>query len=104
MKFIYKLENGLLPKYFTGIFIHRRTDHDHNTRYRNTNTIPVPRTSAAKETIRYYLPNFIKNVPNIIQQKVYTHSLIGFADYSKKYFISLYSTEFEEVGCYVYNT
>ena len=100
LKFLYKLEKGSLPSYFSGIFITHTADHQHNTRYRDTERLPVPRTSSAEETIRHYLPTFVEDTPDLIKDKIHTHSPEGFAHYAKQYFIKLYRTECDVPNCH----
>ena len=102
-KFLYKLENGLLPIYFPRMFTTVTLDHDYNTRRRNDTFTPVPRTSSAKETIRYYLPSFIRDIPILIKEKVHTHSFKGFTNYSKIHIISTYPVECTVPHCYICN-
>ena len=46
--------------------------HTYDTRNRNIETTPVPRTSSAADTFRYYLPQFMETVPRAIRDKVNT--------------------------------
>ena len=93
LKFLYKLEKHRLPAYFPGMFETISANHQHNTRVRDTETPLIPRTSSALQTIRHYLPKFIKDTPD----KIHTHSPEGFTKYAKLYSISCYSTE-----CHLY--
>ena len=104
LKFLYKLEKGLLPTYFTGMFVSNTANHGYGTRYRDMRGPPVPNTSAAQATIRHYLPKFLENVPNTIKDKIHTHSLQGFTHYTKMYFIGNYRTECDTPNCYICNS
>ena len=103
LKFIYKYENGLLPNYFSILFIENTANHDHNTRNRNVNRIPIPRTTSAKETIRYYLPSFMNDIPVLVRDKISTHSLKGFTNYSRSHYINTYTIECNIQNCYICN-
>ena len=104
LKFFWKLENKKLPSYFPGMFAPNvATSHSHDTRYRLTAQTPVPRTASAADTIRYYLPQFLETAPNVIKNKVNTHSFKGFTHYAKMYYINSYSAVCDIPDCYICN-
>ena len=104
LKFIFKLENDMLPVYFYSMFISDPVTHSHNTRFRPMNRPPIPPTSSAEETVRYHLPNFIRTVPSIIKDKIHSHSYKGFTHYVKILYIKCYSSECDIPGCYICNS
>ena len=56
----------------------------------------------AKHSLRYTLPRTINNTPNIILNKIYTHSLHGFATYINNYFIQTYNiVPCTIINCYI---
>ena len=102
-KFYYKLVNKSLPKYFTQISIMLNSEvHDHNTRRRS---IFVNRVSHefSKSCIRYSLVKLINETPKQITDKVSTHSLQGYTNYIKRYFIEKYSEICLISDCYICN-
>ena len=103
LKFQFKLVNDTLPVYFSSIFTKDELSHNHNTRNRLLLRNPTPNHSSSLNTIRYHLPHFIDNIPEIISNKISSHSYKGFSDYSKKYFIKEYSFECNDPDCYVCN-
>ena len=103
LKFKFKLVNNTLPHYFTSIFSQIEVNHNYNTRNRGLLHNQVPNTSSSFYSIRYFLPNFIENMPRLITDKMTTHSFKGFTSYSKIYFIREYSTECHILNCYICN-
>ena len=103
LKFLYKFEKNTLPDYFSGIFTTSISNHHYGTRNRDLIKTPVPRTSSATETVRHYLPKFIINVPDLIKEKIHTHSFKGFTHYAKMFFVESYSSECHIVNCYICN-
>jgi hypothetical protein len=101
-KFCYKLENDMLPAYFqTDIFIKSESVHRHNTRSANTFRIPRIKHEYARNSIQYIIPIAYNNSPLLIRSKIYTHSISGFINYIKHYFISNYSSSCIIRNCYV---
>ena len=98
LKFFYKLENGLLPPYFwTYMFTANTTV----TRNRDPYQQLVPRTATFSESIRFSLPCLLKNTPPLIKNKVQTHSMDGFKNYTKNALLAKYSTECTMNNCYI---
>ena len=77
--------------------------HSHNTRNRDTNRETASRVSGSK-CIRYYMPSILDKTPNIITEKAETHSPKGFTNYTKKYYLSLYSDVCNITNCYICNS
>ena len=77
------------------------TNHDHDTRNRDARFPPAPRTTSALHTLRHHTPKFLTTIPTNIREKIDTHSLKGFANYSKNFYISEYDTECTIVDCYI---
>ena len=101
LKFQFKLVNEKLPHYFSTIFTKDELSHNYNTRNRDSFRNPTPNYSSSVNTIRYYLPNFIDNMPELIVNKISTHSFKGFSVYCKNYFIKGYSFQCTDPNCYV---
>ena len=74
--------------------------HTHDTRNRNIETTPVPRTASAADTLRYYLPQFMETAPKAIRDKVNTQSFKGFTHYVKMSYINSYSAVCDIPNCY----
>ena len=104
-KFCYKLEHNMLPVYFQNdIFIRNLNIHYHNTRIANAYHLPRIKHEFAKSSIQYLIPVAYNSCPMSIQQKIFTHSLQGFAQYIKAYLISNYSETCTIATCYVCST
>ena len=102
LKFCYKLENKLVPAYFQdNIFVKNRNIHRHNTRSANAFHIPRVRHEFAKHGIHYIIPMAFNNsIPHIIN-KIYTHSLSGFAKYIKNDYLNNYKENCLIRNCYI---
>ena len=104
LKLFWKLKNKKLPSYFSNMFTpNAAPTHTHDTRNRNIETTPVPRTSSAADTLRYYLPQFMETVPRAIRDKVSTHSFKGFTHYVKMSYINSYFAVCDILNCYICN-
>ena len=103
LKFFYKLENNLLPAYFNRMFSVEIPSHEYNTRQRNTPRPHIPKTVLAKSTIRFKIPELVKLTPICIIEKISTHSIQGFSQYAKKYFLNQYSENCLLQNCYICN-
>ena len=103
LKFQFKLKHSRLPYYFSNMLTQETGDHSHDTRFRDDPRLPVPRTSHAKETIRHHLPIFIESMPDLITDKINTHSEKGFAHYAKTKFLNDYSYDCNIRNCHTCN-
>ena len=100
LKFQFRYQNNTLPEYFKNIFTLETPDHDHDTRGRNIDRPPVPNRSFSKNTVRHFMPIFLQNTPNIITDKISTHSLKGFTNYAKRYYIDNYNFVCNDPNCW----
>ena len=100
LKFVYKYHKGLLPDYFNGMFDFEETSHNYNTRHQNVR-IPQPKRSSNNNSLRYFVPNLLGNIPECITDKLFTHSIQGFNQYVKKYLIEKYETQCLIRDCYI---
>ena len=80
------------------------TRHNYSTRPRDQPILPISKTALAKQSIRFSLPEEIANIPEIIINKISTHSLDGFSKYVKQYLIGKYNPVCEIVNCRTCNT
>ena len=103
LKFYYKYNNNLLPKSFHGIFTSVMPSHAHDTRQRNTPRINIPKTVLAKSTIRFAIPELVRQMPSCIIDKLSTHSIQGFSNYAKTFFINQYQDNCYIQNCYICN-
>ena len=90
LKFYYKLENQMLPKKFTSLFVRNVDVHNYNTRLAQNIRIPLSKHNFVRNSIRFQIPNIINNIPACIKEKIYTHSVQSFGKYCKAYMINRY--------------
>ena len=70
-KFIYRLQNNILPIYFKSISMTHLCDiHHHNTRNKHVLVLPKVKYDFAKKSIRYTIPELINESPSIIIDKI----------------------------------
>lgn len=103
LKFYFKYEKGLLPNYFNGMFDTIYPSHDYPTRISEQPVTARSKTETAKNSIRYSLPAQILQTPANILDKISTHSFLGFTNYAKLHFISLYNPLCSDANCYICN-
>ena len=104
LKFYFKYKNDMLPAYFTDILENPATLYEYGTRHRPDFQEITSRTVSAEKAVRYAAPSIIQDTPNIITDKIHTHSINGFSMYTKRYFCDLYSTDCSIQNCYVCNS
>ena len=100
LKFYHKYLNSNLPEYFQGFY--GRANRTYNTR----NTLPDiqhTRTNIAKNRLRHYIPNLLRNTSESVLSKLSTHSLKGFSEYTKRYYIEKYQSTCSILNCYICN-
>ena len=101
MKFYYRYIKNELPSYFKDFFTERFPTHQYATRQQN---IPLPNTpsrASSQNSIRYYIPKVLDTMPNIIKDKLHTHSFQGFSRYLKMYLVNNYEIDCHLPNCYV---
>ena len=97
--FFFKFENNALPLYFyENIFVSNVLNRTRNNDLSQNLNV---KKEVFKLTIRFSLPELLKEIPTIIKSKVYTHSYDGFKNYIKKYFIKKYNEECTIINCFV---
>ena len=101
LKFCYKYLNGMLPSYFTSMFVRHSEHHSVATRFANNFQIPLVRHSFAQNSIRYKIPVAYNNCELRIKDKFFTHSITGFSNYVKNIFIEKYNRNCWLENCYV---
>lgn len=103
-KFYYRIQNKIIPEYFSKTFnLTKQTDiHSHNTRNK-LYVIPKIKHKFAEFNLRYKLPiELNKNIHNILE-KINTHSEFGLSVYIKNYYLSNYSVECQIQHCFICN-
>ena len=103
LKFYHKYKMDKLPKSFHDLLKPIQINHTHHTRHRNITRFPIPKTVLGKSTIRFTIPELLKDMPSCIIDKLSTHSLEGFAYYTKKLMINEYKEVCEIRNCYICN-
>ncbi len=102
LKFYYKFRHQQLPNYLLQFpFTYNRDTHQHNTRNRNELRTGRPAHEYAKKTIRYNLPIVVNSTTREILDKIDTHSLNGFAGYTKRFILNSYNDTCNIQNCYV---
>ena len=91
LRFLYNYKNKKLPTYFCELTYTPRSDiHDYDTRYADLIDIESTRTVMAEKCIRVHLGNVMNDTPNIIMEKINTHSIYGFVFSIKRYYLDSY--------------
>ena len=101
LKFYYKHENNNLPVYFNNMFNRVSEVHDYDTRGSSSLRQSRSLTSCAEKCVRNFIPKLLHSMPACITEKLYTHSLNGFAKYTKRYFIQNYDETCQIENCYI---
>ena len=94
-----KAKHNKIVCIFRGIYC-RSSIHDHDTRYASQIDTISTRIVMASNRIRCRLPDVINSTTNRILNKIETHSLHGFSQFAKRFFIYQYPTHGFEINCY----
>ena len=104
LKFVYKFQNCQLPMYFLSLqCVPRSSIHSHDTKSANKMDTIYTRTKMAAKCIRSQLPLLLNDTPDIILNKINTHSIEGFSFFIKQYYLSQYTTQCQDRECFVCN-
>ncbi len=102
LKFFYKYKNNMLPSYLQDMPFNPNVEkHTYHTRQKHDIQQPLAKHEFAKKCIRFDLPQIINSTPNIIKEKVFTHSLQGFSWYVKRYMLQTYQDICTIENCYI---
>ncbi len=102
LKFYYKYVHRMLPNYLLDMPFYPNTNtHNYSTRHQNDLHQPLARHEYAKKCLRFDLPRIINSTPNIILDKIYTHSLDGFSWYIKQYITQSYHETCLIENCFI---
>ncbi len=101
-KFYFKFKNNKLTHYLQNLPLNGNINaHSNATRTQNKIGQMKPIHEYARKCIRYKVPMTINNAPAEIVNKVYTHSLQGFAGYIKTKILQLYQETCTIADCYI---
>ena len=103
LKFYYRYSKNELPGYVKQMISPILATHPYATRNQNAPLIPAPSYNLTKKRIRYYIPKVLNNIPQIITDKINTHSYFGFSKYIKTYLINEYSETCTIINCQICN-
>ena len=101
IRFYYKHVNGTLPRYIENSFPRNSENHHYLTLRNREIQLNQYNTTHGGNTLRYFLPSIISNLPPCIIDKIETHSYDGFSRYVNKFIISSYSSVCEIENCYI---
>ena len=101
LKFYYKYRKAILPKYLIYMFTENRDAHNHNTRQTSHLHHCVTRTVSARNCVRISLPVLIDKTPNDVLQRVWTHTIDGFASLAKLLALQKYENVCPIRHCYI---
>ena len=99
LKLYYKYVHGTLPTYFNGFFTANYKLHHHYTRQNRHIHVAATRSSSAQNFIRYFIPKLLCSLPNLVTDKLHTHSYGGFSNYVKNVFIEKYNNKCTILNC-----
>ena len=95
-----RFDRSALPSVMS-FFTQNTARHDHNTRQRHQHEILFSHTSRARKFIQFHIPLLLRSMPTCIIDKIYTHSLNGFSNYTKQYMLASYENSCQTRNCYV---
>ena len=85
LKFYFKCTHRRVQTSFALFFTRNTARHDHNTRQIHQPEILFSHTSRARKFIQFHIPLLLRSMATFIINKIYTHSLNGFSNYTKQY-------------------
>ena len=102
LKFYYKYIRDTLPPYFYSFnIVTQGSIHEHMTRQRDLIRTERPRTVFAEKRLRVYLPKLVNETPVLLLDKIATHSIQGFSNNIKRFYLHAYESECSIPHCYV---
>ena len=101
LKLYYRYKQNELPKYFESMFTESNDNHSHDARHKCLLYQLPTKTSTGRLCIRHYIPELLSKTPECITEKLDTHSLSGFSNYMKNYYIRNYNENCLIENCYV---
>ena len=103
LNFYFRYCNNELPAYFENMFSAIPITHTYPTRHRHVPRYAIPLHSLVQNCIRFYIPKILTTTPEIILDKIHTHSYTGFSKYFKLFTINNYSERCTVANCYICN-
>ena len=101
LKLDYKFIHNNLPPYIQQWQIKQNTNiHNHYTRNQNEFYIVGTKHAFAMQCLKNNLPNTLNATPQIVKDKLFTHSFYGFTNYVKYNFIQNYQIICTVTNCY----
>ena len=101
LKLYYKFIHNNVPPYIQQWQIKQNTNiHSHYTRNQNEFYIVGTKHAFAKQCLKNNLPNTLNATPQIVKDKLLTHSFYGFTNYVKNNFIQSYQIICTVMNCY----
>ena len=107
LKFAYKYNQKTLPVHLLNIFDNgTQVINHHRYETRNRYLIPParPNKKSCENCVRYTIPYTLKHLPNLITDKIQTHSCKGMTMYFKTFILNSYESECHTVNCYICQT
>ena len=102
LKFYYKYLHHDLPFYLQNWrFMLKHEVHSHDTRDKNKIYTYKVKHAFAQKCLRHSLSLLLNNLPEIVKEKLISHSTQGFAKYVKLYFLQSYQVACTIQDCYV---
>ena len=102
LKFYYKYRHNLLPGYLLELPFQLNTStHSYATRQQLNIHQPLVKHEYAKKSLRFDLPRIVNSTPDLILDKIFTHSLDGYSWYIKQYIIGTYKDRCTIENCYI---
>ena len=102
LKIYYKFRNNNLPNYIQNWPLFQNSNiHNHNTR--GANALHKNRCSHvfAQKSLKLNITNIVNGTPDIILDKIDTHSLNGFTNYVKLFLLQTYQDTCTVPNCYI---
>ena len=101
LKLYYKFIHNNVPPYIQQWQIKQNTNiHSHYTRNQNEFYIVGTKHAFAKQCLKNNFPNTLNATPQIVKDKLLTHSFYGFTNYVKNNFIQNYQIICTVINCY----
>ena len=102
LKFFHNYINDRVPVFFGSFFVENALYHEYETRHCHHICITHSHTTKARKCIRYQIPMLLNTLHLQITAILYTHSQIGFVNYTKQLFLNGYTSTCLVENCYVY--
>ena len=100
--FFHNYINDRVPVFFRSFFVEHALYHDYETRHCHNICIQHSHTTKARKCIRYHIPMLLNMLPAQITAKLYTHSQMGFVNYTKQLLLNEYSNTRLIENCFMY--